>query len=138
MQSPEMSSILRRSAGFARVTSRSLNISTRTSLRTPRLLRTTPAAWFAQPRFYSSSPQPPKPDRTPKDGDKSDSADKPRVQSTHSPGPAEAGTHNTSDQGNHVDSRCLRDGSTFPKSRLNLSDYSSNQCHSTTMRFSKD
>ncbi|KAI0444607.1 peptidase family M41-domain-containing protein [Xylaria telfairii] len=96
-----MSSILRRSAGFARVTSRSLNFPTRTSLRTPRLLRTIPAAWSAQPRFYSSPPQPPKPDPTPKEGDKTDSADKPRVQSTHSPGPAEAGTHNASDQGNH-------------------------------------
>ncbi|KAI1735073.1 peptidase family M41-domain-containing protein [Xylaria scruposa] len=85
-----MSSIVRRSAGFARVASRSLNTSTRTSLRTPRLLRTTPAAWPAQPRHYSASQKPPEPKPTPKDDDRKNSADKPQVQSTHSPGPAQA------------------------------------------------
>ncbi|KAI1754636.1 peptidase family M41-domain-containing protein [Xylaria castorea] len=94
-----MSSIVRRSAGFARVASRSLSISTRTNLRTPRLLRTTPAAWSAQPRYYSASQKPPKPNPTPKNRDKNNSADKPRVQSTHSPGPAEAKAHNASAKG---------------------------------------
>ncbi|TRX96139.1 hypothetical protein FHL15_002863 [Xylaria flabelliformis] len=94
-----MSSVVRRSAGFARVASRSLNISTRTSLRTPRLLRTTPAAWSAQPRHYSASQKPPKSNPTPKDGDKNNSADKPRVQSTHSPGPAKAEARNASGKG---------------------------------------
>ncbi|KAI0400602.1 peptidase family M41-domain-containing protein [Xylaria palmicola] len=89
-----MSSVLRRSAGLARVAGHSLAISTRASLRTPRLLRTTPAAWSSQPRYYSASKKSPKPD--PKDGDKKiqGSADKPQVQSTHSPGPAEAEGHN--------------------------------------------
>ncbi|KAI0540130.1 peptidase family M41-domain-containing protein [Xylaria digitata] len=86
-----MSRILWRSTSFARIASHSLNIASRTSLRTPRLLRTTAAVWSTQsPRYYSSDNKPPKP--TPENGDKEagESADKPHVQSTHSPGPAEA------------------------------------------------
>ncbi|KAI1308793.1 ATP-dependent metallopeptidase Hfl [Xylaria venustula] len=85
-----MSGILRRSMGLARVTRHSLDAASRTSLRSPRFVRTTAAAaWSTQPaRYYSAPNKPP----TPEDGNKksSDSADKPRVQSTHSPGPAEA------------------------------------------------
>lgn len=87
-----MSSILRRSAGFARISHHSLGVASRTSLRTPRLLRTTSPVWAVQPsRFYSNSKKPPKSG----DGDKKagDAADKPQVQSTHSPGPAEAKAH---------------------------------------------
>ncbi|KAI0865964.1 ATP-dependent metallopeptidase Hfl [Xylaria cubensis] len=114
-----MSSVVRRSAGFARVASRSLDISTRTSLRTPRLLRTTPAAWSAQPRYYSASQKPPKSNPTPKDGDKNNSADKPRVQSTHSPGPAEAEAHNASGKGGR-DGRPPR--APLPEGWVHLSD----------------
>ncbi|TGJ86026.1 hypothetical protein E0Z10_g2788 [Xylaria hypoxylon] len=90
-----MSSILRRSTGFARVASHSLNAASRTSLRTPRLLRTTAAAWSTQtPRYYSADKKPPKPS----DKEAGDSADKPQVQSTHSPGPAEADAQKTSSQ----------------------------------------
>lgn len=84
-----MSSILRRSAGLARVSYHSLGVASRTSFRTPRLLRTTSAAWSVQPsRYYANSNKPP----TPGDGDKKadDVAEKPQVQSTHSPGPANA------------------------------------------------
>ncbi|KAF2969382.1 hypothetical protein GQX73_g4218 [Xylaria multiplex] len=86
-----MSNILRRPTSFARIASHSLNVASRTSLRTPRLLRTTAAVWSTRsPRYYSSNNKKPKP--TPKGGDKKagESADKPHVQSTHSPGPAEA------------------------------------------------
>ncbi|KAI0544823.1 ATP-dependent metallopeptidase Hfl [Xylaria curta] len=85
-----MSSMVRRSAGFARVASRSLSTPTRTSLRTPRCQRTTPAAWSAQPRHYSGSRKPFKLNPKAKNDDGKNSADKPQVQSTHSPGPAEA------------------------------------------------
>ncbi|KAI8952502.1 ATP-dependent metallopeptidase Hfl [Xylaria longipes] len=108
-----MSSIVRRSAGFARVASRSLDISTRTSLRTPRLLRTTPAAWSGQPRYYSSFKKAPKSNRTPEDDGKKKSADKPQVQSTHSPGPAEAEAHNASAQCND-DRPPLPEGWVYP------------------------
>ncbi|KAI0420159.1 peptidase family M41-domain-containing protein [Xylaria grammica] len=92
-----MSSIVRRSTSFARVASQSINVASRTSLRTPHLLRTTAAAWSIQaPRFYSAGQKPPEP--TPEGGDKKagDHADKPKVQSTHSPGPAEADTQGDS------------------------------------------
>ncbi|KAI1352556.1 peptidase family M41-domain-containing protein [Xylaria sp. FL0043] len=87
-----MSSILRRTTSLARVASHPFNVASRTSLRSPRFVRTTAAAWSAHPsrRHYSSDNKPPKP--TPENGDKEaeESAEKPRVQSTHSPGPAEA------------------------------------------------
>ncbi|KAI1126054.1 peptidase family M41-domain-containing protein [Nemania abortiva] len=84
-----MSAMIRRSAGFARVASHSLNIATRTSLRAPRLLRTTPTRLSAQsPRYYSASQKPPKPEDSDKKSESS--VDKPQVQSTHSPGPASA------------------------------------------------
>ncbi|KAI3325077.1 ATP-dependent metallopeptidase Hfl [Xylariaceae sp. AK1471] len=80
-----MSSIVRRSAGFARVASRSLNIYTRTSLRTPRLLRTTPAVWTAQPpRYYSTAKKPQDDNNKPKDSNA-----EPEIKSTGSPGPTE-------------------------------------------------
>ncbi|KAI0490952.1 ATP-dependent metallopeptidase Hfl [Xylaria cf. heliscus] len=109
-----MSSISRCSAGLSRVASRSLDIAARTSLRTPRLLRTTPAAWPAQPRYryYSASRKSPKPNRTPKDEDGDENtkpADKPRVQSTRSPGPAQAEPHSSSTEGDH-DRRPLPEG----------------------------
>ncbi|KAJ2978155.1 hypothetical protein NUW58_g7582 [Xylaria curta] len=66
----------------------------RTSLRTPRLLRTTPAAWSAQSRYYSDSKKPSQPDPTPKDGTPThDSSDKPQAQSTRSPGPTDGEAH---------------------------------------------
>ncbi|KAI0205371.1 ATP-dependent metallopeptidase Hfl [Astrocystis sublimbata] len=96
-----MSSIIRRSAGFARAVSRSpsisANIPARTTLRTPRLLRTTPAAWSAHPAHFSTSQTKPEKSRKPEESRKPENddtnppaADKPRVQSTHSPGPAKA------------------------------------------------
>ncbi|KAI0967508.1 peptidase family M41-domain-containing protein [Xylaria arbuscula] len=88
-----MSGLLRRSTGLARVARHSLDAASRTSLRSPRFVRTTAAAaWSTQPaRYYSANNKPPTPEDG-KDGNKdsADSADKPRVQSTHSPGPAEA------------------------------------------------
>ncbi|KAI0434560.1 peptidase family M41-domain-containing protein [Xylaria sp. FL1042] len=96
-----MSSILRRSASLARVAGHPFNIASRTGLRSPRFVRTTAAAWSAQPsrRHYSADKEPPKPKRkpTPENGDKKagDSANKPEVQSTHSPGPAEAEAQET-------------------------------------------
>ncbi|GAP84085.1 putative mitochondrial inner membrane aaa protease [Rosellinia necatrix] len=89
-----MSSILRRSAGLVRAASHPLSIPSRTSLRTLRLLRTTPAAWSIQtPRYYSAANQPPNPE----DGDQKaqGSTSKPQVQSTRSPGPSEADAKKT-------------------------------------------
>lgn len=94
-----MSSILRRSAGLARASHRSLGAASRTSLRTPRLLRTTSTVWSVQPsRYYSKSKKPSQSE----DGDKEadDVADKPKVQSTHSPGPANAQPRQASARGN--------------------------------------
>ncbi|KAI1180812.1 peptidase family M41-domain-containing protein [Nemania sp. FL0916] len=89
-----MSSILRRSTGLARVagSSLSLHATTRTSLRTGRLLRATPAAWsIRSSRFYSGRSKPPKPQDGGREvkGEKN-AKDQPQVQSTHSPGPANA------------------------------------------------
>ncbi|KAI8625155.1 ATP-dependent metallopeptidase Hfl [Xylariaceae sp. FL1651] len=98
-----MSSILRRSAGFARVANRSLNTSTRASLRTPRVLRTTPAAWAARPlRYYSADQRPP--ERKPGDDDKhekkpsKDTAAEPQIKSSDSPGPTEGEAPKTSSE----------------------------------------
>ncbi|KAI1462335.1 ATP-dependent metallopeptidase Hfl [Annulohypoxylon moriforme] len=90
-----MSSILRRSGGLARIPNISLSASTRTSIRTTRFLRTSQSAWQAQrPRYYAS--------KKPEDSDNKNKASqnrahpskepfsKPEVQSSGSPGPAEA------------------------------------------------
>ncbi|KAI1215073.1 ATP-dependent metallopeptidase Hfl [Annulohypoxylon truncatum] len=87
-----MSSILRRSAGLARVASISLSASVRTSIRTTRLLRTSQSAWVTQrPRYYT--------DKKPDDSDTSNKTSqngappsknpdsKPEMQSSDSPGP---------------------------------------------------
>ncbi|XDG02198.1 hypothetical protein ABKA04_001813 [Annulohypoxylon sp. FPYF3050] len=89
-----MSSILRRSAGLARTATISLNASTRTSIRSTRLLRTSHSAWRAQqPHYYS--------DKKPEDSDSSkklskngespskDAESKPEMKSSSSPGPTE-------------------------------------------------
>ncbi|KAI1438753.1 ATP-dependent metallopeptidase Hfl [Xylaria sp. CBS 124048] len=88
-----MSSVIRRSAGIARVASRSLNLPTRTRLRTIRPLRTTPALWVApSSRHYSTDSEPPNRDRD--DKEKRDAAVQGQVQSTHSPGPSDAKAQN--------------------------------------------
>ncbi|KAI0166888.1 ATP-dependent metallopeptidase Hfl [Hypoxylon sp. FL1284] len=79
-----MSSLLRRSTGFARVASISLSTSTRSSMRASRLLRTYPSAWASSPsRCYSSDnkdgPPPPK-----------DPKPNPQMKSSESPGPTDA------------------------------------------------
>ncbi|KAI0119915.1 peptidase family M41-domain-containing protein [Nemania sp. FL0031] len=84
-----MSSILRRPAGLARVARHSLDMATRTSLRTPRLLRTTPLTRSVQPRRHYSGSQKP-PESEDRDKGSKPAVDKPQVQSTHSPGPANA------------------------------------------------
>ncbi|KAI0525644.1 peptidase family M41-domain-containing protein [Xylaria bambusicola] len=82
-----MSSILRRSTSIAQVASHPLRLTSRTSLRSPRFVRTASAIWSARlPRYYSTDKEPPEP-TPPK---REDSANNPQVQSTHSPGPAEA------------------------------------------------
>lgn len=112
-----MSTILKRPAGLARVASRALDASSRTSLRTPRFLRTTPAAWSAQSsRCYSAnkppppSPPPPNPENENKKPQNARHAgDKPRVKSTRSPGPTEAGAKDSSarkqDEADEADDR---------------------------------
>ncbi|KAI1325348.1 peptidase family M41-domain-containing protein [Xylariaceae sp. FL0255] len=77
-----MSSIIRRSTGLTRVASRSLNISTRTALRSPRHIRTIPAAWAQthQSRSYAVDNK--------KRPHKNDAA-KPQMKSSDSPGPTE-------------------------------------------------
>ncbi|KAI1100727.1 ATP-dependent metallopeptidase Hfl [Jackrogersella minutella] len=88
-----MSSILRRSTGLARIASISLNASTRSTIRTPRLLLTSHSAWVARrPRYYSK-----KPERSDDNGKASqnggppskDPKSKPQMQSSGSPGPTE-------------------------------------------------
>ncbi|KAI1096719.1 ATP-dependent metallopeptidase Hfl [Rostrohypoxylon terebratum] len=89
-----MSSILRRSASLARIASISLNASTRTTIRTTRLLRTSQSAWRTQQsRYYS--------DQKPEDSDNNkkiskngaspskDTKSKPEMKSSSSPGPTE-------------------------------------------------
>ncbi|KAI1776308.1 ATP-dependent metallopeptidase Hfl [Hypoxylon cercidicola] len=83
-----MSSLLRRSTGFARVAGLSLSASTRSSMRASRLLRTSPSAWATQSsRYYSKKPD--------DSGDKGESPSpkdpnsKPQVKSSASPGPTE-------------------------------------------------
>ncbi|KAI2623425.1 ATP-dependent metallopeptidase Hfl [Xylaria nigripes] len=96
-----MSSILlRRSAGILRVASRSIYLPARTTLRTPRTLRTTPALWTVQSsRPLSTDNKPPQ--RNPKDDDddkgQEDATHKPQIKTTHSPGPAEADAYKASD-----------------------------------------
>ncbi|KAI2473896.1 ATP-dependent metallopeptidase Hfl [Annulohypoxylon bovei var. microspora] len=98
-----MSSILRRSAGLARIASISLSASSRSSIRTTRLLRTSQSAWVTQrPRYYAEKKPgkksgnsdsnnnagqngaPPSKDTTSKDPNS-----KPEMQSAGSPGPTE-------------------------------------------------
>ncbi|KAK5627160.1 hypothetical protein RRF57_002875 [Xylaria bambusicola] len=87
LQSPGMSNILRRSTNIARVASHPLHVASRTSLRSSRFLRTASAIGSARlPRYYSTDKKPSEP-TPPK---KEDGANNPQVQSTHSPGPAEA------------------------------------------------
>lgn len=121
-----MSSIVRRPAGLARVASRALDASSRTSLRTPRFLRTTPAAWSTQPsRCYSANKPPPKPE----DGSKkarnaqNNAGDKPGIKSTHSPGPTEAGAKDDID-----------DRIPLPKGWVYLSEEQIEQVHGILIR----
>ena len=87
-----MSSILRRSTSLARVASHPFNVVSRTSVRSPRYVRTTSAVWSARlPRYYSTDKQPPKPTPPEKKGD----SEEPQVKSTHSPGPADAEARET-------------------------------------------
>ncbi|KAI0133196.1 ATP-dependent metallopeptidase Hfl [Hypoxylon sp. NC0597] len=80
-----MSSILRRTTGLARVASISLSASAHSSLRSPRLLRTSQAAWATQrPRYYSEK-KPEKPEKP----EGKDPNSKPQIQSSKSPGPTE-------------------------------------------------
>ncbi|KAI0911139.1 peptidase family M41-domain-containing protein [Ustulina deusta] len=97
-----MSSILRRSTSLARVARHPFNVASRTSLRSPPfIVRTTAAVWSAKrPRYYSGDKKPP--ESTPESARKEagDPADKPQVQSTHSPGPAAAEAQETSSDDN--------------------------------------
>ncbi|KAI0881026.1 ATP-dependent metallopeptidase Hfl [Annulohypoxylon maeteangense] len=89
-----MSTILRRSAGLARITSISFSASARASVRTTRLLRTSQSAWLPQqPRYYA--------DKKSEDSDGKKNASqngasssknhssKPGMKTTGSPGPTE-------------------------------------------------
>ncbi|KAI1391015.1 ATP-dependent metallopeptidase Hfl [Hypoxylon trugodes] len=85
-----MSSLLRRSAGLARVATFSFNTPARSSIRTTRLLRSTRPIWSVQqPRYYSQDKKPESSDD--KDGTPppKSSKSKPQVQSSGSPGPTE-------------------------------------------------
>ncbi|KAI1420636.1 peptidase family M41-domain-containing protein [Xylaria sp. FL1777] len=96
-----MSSILRRSTSLARVASHPFSVTSRTSLRSPRFVRSAAAAWSAQPpRCYSDDKKPPKPTPESRDEEAGKSADKPQVQSTHSPGPAQAEAKKASSKDN--------------------------------------
>ncbi|KAH9901864.1 ATP-dependent metallopeptidase Hfl [Xylariomycetidae sp. FL2044] len=88
-----MSSILRRSTGIARVTSYSLSAASRSSIRTSRILRTTPALWAARsPRYYSDNKKPEDQNGINKKENPpapKDTSSQPEVKSSDSPGPTE-------------------------------------------------
>ncbi|KAI1262451.1 ATP-dependent metallopeptidase Hfl [Xylariaceae sp. FL1019] len=89
-----MSTILRRSAGLSRTATRYLDASTRTALRSQRMLRTTAATapWRTQSaRCYSASK---KPKSDPEEPESISS--KPQMKSSHSPGPTEGEAPNAS------------------------------------------
>ncbi|KAI2641686.1 ATP-dependent metallopeptidase Hfl [Hypomontagnella submonticulosa] len=89
-----MSGLVRRSTGLARTASISLSASTRSSVRTSRLLRISQPAWVTQrPRYYSDK-KPENSDDAKKAGQNGTppskgSDSKPQVQSSKSPGPTE-------------------------------------------------
>ncbi|KAI2621713.1 ATP-dependent metallopeptidase Hfl [Hypoxylon sp. NC1633] len=98
---PAMSSLLRPSTGLPRIASLSLRASTRASIQTPRLLRTSQTAWATHRVRYYSNKKPEQSDdanETSKNGASPPkvSSTKPQMQSSKSPGPTEGEAPTTS------------------------------------------